>query len=63
MHISLNIFVNCPMMVEIGECNIHICNHFKILIWRIIHFHFKKTQFLIICCKKILLCYVWDGNL
>ncbi len=28
MCISLSIFVNCPMMVEIGEYNIHACNHF-----------------------------------
>jgi hypothetical protein len=28
MCISLTIFVNCPMMVEIGEHNIHVCNHF-----------------------------------
>ncbi len=63
IRISLNIFVNFPMMVEIGERNIHVYNHFLNLIWRINHFHFKKTHFVIIRCKKILLCFVWDGNL
>ncbi len=29
MCVSLGMFVSCPMMVEIGECNIQVCNFFS----------------------------------
>jgi len=64
LHISLGMFVNCPMMVEIGKCNKFTYIFFsQNLMWTTIHFHFEKTHFVIICYNKILWCCVWDGNL
>jgi hypothetical protein len=52
--ISLGMFVSCPIMVEIGECNSHIRNFFQSLMQRTIHFHFENTHFIILCYKKLL---------
>ncbi len=61
VHISLGMFVSCPMMVKFDECNILLCYFFQSLMSTTIHVHFKKTCFVIICCKKSFCC-VWDGN-
>ncbi len=58
--ISLDMFVSCPMMVEIDECNSHIHNFFQSLMQKTIHFHFEKTHFVIYVIKNCsMLCVGW----
>jgi hypothetical protein len=53
----------CLILIKGHECDILICSYFKILIWTIIQFHFKMLFFVIIFCKNLFECYVWDGDM
>jgi hypothetical protein len=63
VHISLGTFVFFLNHVQAHKCAIHIHSFSTNWMQRVNQALFKNTHFVIICCKKALLCCVWGESL
>jgi hypothetical protein len=63
VHISLGTFVFYLNHVQAHKCGIHIHNFFANWMQKVNQALFENTYFVIICCKKTLLCCVWGESL
>ncbi len=63
VHIPSKIFGWCLIFIKRPQMWFFKHNYFLNLMWIITLFDFEMLFFVIIFCKPMLLCYVWDGNL